>query len=171
MGMQLLEDTHPAIKPQAISGEQLVANLTGVNGLTYRKRVIFDASTEEAMNDAIRVLLAGGYVPNEVQMVEGEFYSINFGPDHNVYPEMDHWPYWASLRFMTAGLHHLPLALARRSSGLYLWYQGSYPVTYGTSTSDAEKMRFHFKREHPHITPVWVPIFDRTPLLLKRDGS
>jgi hypothetical protein len=171
MGTQLLEDTYPVTEPQAISGEQLVANLTSVNGLIYRKRVIFDASTEESMNDAIRVLLAGGYVPKEVQMVEGEFYYVRFAPDYSVYPVMDHWPYWVSLRFTTEGIDHLPLALARRSSGLYLWYQGSYPVTYGTSTSDAQKMRFHFKREHPRITPVWVPIFDRTPLLLQKPTS
>ncbi len=171
MGMQLLKDTYPVVQPKAISGEQLVANLTDVDGLTFRKRVIFDASTEEAMNDAIRVLLASGYVPNEVQMVEGEFYCINFAPDHSIYPEMDHWPYWASLRFMTTGRHHLPLALARRSRGLYLWYQGSYPMTYGTSTSDAQKMRFHFKREYPRTTPVWVPIFDSTPLLLQKPTS
>lgn len=171
MGMQLLEDTYPVIEPCAVEGSVLIDRLLHVENLRLRKNVIFDARTEAAMNDAIRILLAAGYAPDDVSMVEGDFYSVRFAPTWSLYPAIDRWPHWVKLRFLTDSVHHLPLALARRSEDRYVWYLGSYHVTFGTSSSDAEKMRYHFERDHPRVSPIWVPIFDRTPLLLKRDGS
>ncbi|MGB4767811.1 MAG: hypothetical protein WBP22_00985 [Candidatus Saccharimonas sp.] len=170
MGMQLLEDTHPPVEARAVEGSKLFTDLVGVEDLTFRDSMIFDASTEGAMNNAIRVLLKSGYVPDEVPMVEGHFYSVRFVPSWKFYPAIDRWPHWVVLRYLTHRISHVPLALARRSENLYLWYRGSYNVTLGTGSSDAEKMRFHFEHDHPGVAPVWVPIFDRTPLLLERDS-
>lgn len=170
MGMQLLEDVHSGISPHAVAGKELLSSLAAVEGLQPRIRGVFDADTPASMNAAIRVLLEGGYVPRDVKMVEGDFYSVEFGPSWDVYPYMDRWPYWVRLRFVTDGMYHVSLALARRSKDLYLWFLGSYAVTAGTHGDNAEKMLYHFEHDHPGATPVWVPVFDRTPLLLKRDS-
>ncbi|MGB4762151.1 MAG: hypothetical protein WBP12_02210 [Candidatus Saccharimonas sp.] len=170
MGMQLHDDIHSGISPHAVEGFELLSSLSGVEGLRPRVRGVFDAGTTASMNAAIRVLLGGGYVPNEVNMVEGDFYSVEFGPSWDVYPYMDRWPYWVRLRFVTDGMYNVPLALACRTKDLYLWYLGSYSTTTGTHGGNAEKMRYHFEHDHPGVTPVWVPVFDRTPLLLKRDS-
>lgn len=168
MGMQLLEDTHPLVEAHAVDGSKLFTDLTGVEDLTFRDSMIFDAITEGAMNDAIRVLLQSGYVPNEVPMVEGQFYSVRFVPSWKFYPAIDRWPHWVVLRYLTPRMSHIPLALARHGEDLYVRYLRSYRVTRSTKSSDAEKMLFHFEQDHPGVTPVWVPIFDRTPLLLER---
>lgn len=170
MGMQLLEEVHSGISPHAVKGTELLSSIAAVEGVQSRIRGVFDVGTPASMNAAIRVLLDGGYVPKEAKMVEGDFYSVEFGPSWAIYPYMDRWPYWVRLRFLTDGMYHVSLALARRSEDLYLWYLGSYAKTAGTRGDNAEKMRYHFEHDHPGVTPTWVPIFDGEPLLLKRDS-
>ena len=149
----------------AIDGELLMERLNGVADLESRTTAVFDASTEAAMNDAIRVLRAASYTPREIAMVEQEFYMVEFMPEWEAYPYMDHWPYWVRLRFMTIGSSSLPLALAHRTGTGYERYTGSYRQTYGTKTSDAEKMLYHFAADHPGLEPVWVPLFAGEPAL------
>ena len=158
-------DTQDVITPKAVDGHWLIQQLEALDGLTNPSPSVFDAQSEDAMNRAIRLLRESGFYASKITMVEGDFYLLEFMPIWDVYPHMEHWPYWVRLRLLTNGMTLIPLALAYRTEVGYERFTGSYQSTAGTQSSDAEKMLFHFRGEHPNKEPIWMPLFAGQPAL------
>lgn len=149
---------------EVVSGEELLRRLAGLEAIglmTVDRWIVNEARQEFAIAEAQRLLERHGYYLVGWEMVEGAFYQFTYSPRWSVYPDAEHWPYWVELRYITSSLASGPqLALSYYDDGVLTAYEGSYRRTYGTNTSDAEKMRFHFEADYPDVLWKWLPVFD-----------
>ena len=127
-----------------------------------RTRGAYRTASKQAMVSAQTILAQQGFVLASVKMIQGSFYELRY---NNSGP-FDEWPYWVVLQFDTEdcsqsvplGLFYYERSDDEESSKLSRWGLG---YTFGTETSEAEKMVVDFKRNHAFpVEPFWVPVFD-----------
>jgi len=119
---------------------------------------VYDAPSPREIVDAQKLLLASGYYLADTAMVEGDFYLLRF-----IHVDGD-WPGWIKLRYTTNGIQVPPLALMyREGTEVRQFIDGGHRATFGTGTSDAEKMVFAWEQLHGDQPYFWMPVFDGTP--------
>ena len=145
-----------------LSGDELYQALkrTGLEHLRSAVNGVYDTSDAETMVIAQRTLLDNGFVFTSCEMVEGHFYVFTFIGDQAVAP------YWVKLRYITGGQTPAMTLMHRDEKSPSAKPFDARRITYGTHTSDGERLLFDFLDKHgPFSHHFWMPAFTNSPLL------
>jgi hypothetical protein len=144
-----------------LTGNELLAALeaTGLDKQVGATGV-FDTHDEAIMAEAHKVLLDNGCYLYQSAMDERHYYRQSF-------ISTDGWPGHFDLRFIANGVSYPQLVLAYRQETETVIYRRSprrITATWGTGTSESEKMIFEFKKDMPEKRYFWLPVFEGSPL-------